>query len=292
MEIKRVLVTGATGFVGGHLAEELLRRGIGVGVLARNPEKAGGLEGRGVEFRPGDVLEAETLDFSGFDAVIHLVGIIREVGGQTFERVHYDGTVNVVEAAKRAGVRRYVHMSALGTRPDAKSEYHRTKYMAEEYVRGSGLPYVVFRPSVIFGERGEFTKMLADFFRNPFFVPVIGSGESKMQPVSVGDVARLFADALTNEKAANKTFELGGPKAFAFNELLDEAGRQLGKKRLKLHVPLGVAFVMASVFERVLPKPPLTKDQLIMLQEGSVCDTSEAAEVFGIDRWEPFSLSV
>ncbi|MFH1538686.1 MAG: complex I NDUFA9 subunit family protein [bacterium] len=288
--MKKVLVTGATGFVGGHIVEELLGRGYEVSALVRSPEKAGGLGKRGVELRPGGILKPETLDFSGFDAVIHLVGIIREAGEQTFERVHYEGTVNVVEAAKWAGVKRYVHMSALGTRPGAKSNYHKTKFKAEEHVRGSGLPFVIFRPSVIFGERGEFTKMLADFFKNPFFVPVIGSGESRMQPVSVKDVAKLFADALANEKSVNRVFELGGPKAFTFNELLDEAGRQLGKKRFKLHMPMPVAFVIASVFEKVLAKPPLTRDQLIMLREDSVCDTSEAGEVFGIDGWEPFKL--
>lgn len=288
--MKKVLVTGATGFVGGHVVEELLRRGYEVSALARNPRPGGGPEKSGAKFHAGNVLRAETLDFAGFDAVIHLVGIIVERGEQTFERVHTEGAKNVVDAAKRAEVARYVHMSALGARPGAASRYHKSKYAAEEYVRASGLDYVILRPSVIFGRGGEFTKMLVDFFRNPLFVPVIGSGMGKLQPVSAVDVARCFAAALTSEKATRGVFELGGPQVYAFNELLDEVGRQLGKKRLKIHAPLFVGKIMASLFERFLEKPPLTRDQLIMLGEDSVCDNARAAEAFGIAAWEPFTL--
>src|SRR5687768_9499458 len=164
----RVFITGASGFVGSAVLEELLSRGYSANALVHRGELQ--VTGDRVTTIKGDLFDRKALDegLRGCDAVIHVVGIIMERPGKgvTFERIHVEGTRNVVDAAVRNGVRRYVHMSALGSRPDAASRYHRTKFQAEQYVRGSGLEWTIFRPSLIHGPRGEFMRMEADWARH------------------------------------------------------------------------------------------------------------------------------
>src|SRR5438874_4866187 len=163
---QRVFVTGGSGFVGSAVIEELLKRDYGVHALV-NRNLA--LLDQRLRTFSGSLFEADVLDrgMQGCHAVIHLVGIIQErpSKGVTFERIHYEGTVSVVEAAKRNGVKRFLQMSALGVRPDAVSEYHKTKYRAEQYLRQSGLDWTIFRPSLIHGPRGEFMRMAAKWAR-------------------------------------------------------------------------------------------------------------------------------
>src|SRR5436190_2245123 len=195
----RAMVTGGSGFVGTALLEELIRRNWGVHALV-NRRPLGGFADQVRSF-PGGVFDKSALDraMQGCDAVVHLIGIIMEnrSRGVTFARMHVDATRNVVEAAKRNNVRRIVHMSALGTRSDAPSEYHRTKFAAEEIVRHSGLEWTIFRPSLIHGPKGEFMQMESNWIhhRAPpfFFLPYFGAGAmgfggaGKLQPIFVGD---------------------------------------------------------------------------------------------------------
>src|SRR5688500_15096177 len=161
----RVFVTGGSGFVGSAVLDELLSRGYQVKALVNRRK----LDRSDVQLIEGGLFNDKALDegMRGCDAVIHLVGIImqRPSKGITFERMHIQGTRHVVDAAKRNGVKRYVHMSALGTRRDAVSDYHRTKFRAEEYVRASALDWTIFRPSFIHGPRGEFMQMEAKWAR-------------------------------------------------------------------------------------------------------------------------------
>lgn len=282
-----ILLTGATGFVGGNLVRELLAEGFRVRCLVRDPARASSLELKklGCELVQGDVTDRtsviEAIDES-IEATIHLVGIIAETRRATFKAVHTEGTRNVVEACRKKGVKRYIHMSALGTRAGARSEYHRTKWEAEEITRGSGLAYTIFRPSIMFGPGDKFVNMLASVMKFSPVLMVPGGGQNLFQPVFVKDVARMMARSLKTEGAKDRVFEVGGPERVTFDGLIEAIASVLGKTVLKVHVPLGLMRVGAIVAETVLPSPPISRDQLLMLEEDNVTDENPIEEVFGI----------
>jgi uncharacterized protein YbjT (DUF2867 family) len=288
----KLLVTGGTGFVGTHLVNALVRRGHEVAVLARHAERARNRYNRPVEPRRGDVLDAASLPaaIAGRDAVIHLVGIIHEKGNQTFDRMHREAVENVVAAMSANGVRRLLHMSAVGAAEDSPSEYGRTKAAGERAVRGSRLDWTIFRPSIVFGPGDGFVSLLAPIVdKNPLFIPVIGNGRTRFQPVSVYDVARVFGDALGNPDTVGKTFELGGPDIFTLDEIYREIATVLGKRRKPLlHFPIWWGWFLARTFESLarrgwIDAPPLTRDQLKSLSRDNVADVAETLAVFDGD---------
>ncbi len=292
----KVLVTGGTGFVGTHLVNRLLHEGHEVSVLARDPRKTRNRYNRPVEAVPGDVLDRASLEAAarGRAALVHLVGIIHEKGPQTFDRMHREATENAVAAAEAAGVQRYLHMSAMGSAEDAPSEYARTKAAGERAVRSSRLAWTIFRPSIIFGPGDGFVSLLAPIVRyNPGFIPVIGPGTTRFQPVSVRDVARVFTDALSKPETAGRTFEVGGPGIFALDDVYREIAAAVGKpgKRL-VHFPIWYGRLLAGLFESlarrgVLEAPPLTRDQLRSLSRDNVADVSDTVATFG-GEWRRF----
>src|SRR6476660_8990196 len=191
-----IFLTGATGFVGRNMLRRLLAEGHSVRALVRDPQKANLAETAQAELIAADVVEGTGLDqgMQGCDAVMHLVGIIVEKGTNTFERVHHLGARNVVEAAKRAGIRRFVQMSALGVRANGVAPYQTTKWKGEEEVRRSGIPFCILRPSLIFGEGDGFvTQMMATMRSAPLFRPVPGNGTQKFRPIAIDDVTTCFA---------------------------------------------------------------------------------------------------
>ncbi|MFQ5520803.1 MAG: NAD(P)H-binding protein, partial [Candidatus Methylomirabilia bacterium] len=272
----RVFLTGGTGFVGKAVIHALQARGLTVRCLVR-PGSEQDLRGfEAIERVPGDVLSQEGLAASmqGCDTVIHLVGIIREhpSRGITFKRLHTVATANMVEAAEHAGVHRYLQMSALGTHPGARARYHQTKWQAEEAVRQSKLEWTVFRPSVIYGPGDGFISMLARLVRRLPVVPVVGDGRYKLQPVPVEQVAEGFARAVERNTTVGQTYEVGGPRAYAFTEIVDLIGTALGKPQVrKIYEPLWLMRPVVFALER-LPFFPLTSDQLLMLEESNVCE--------------------
>ncbi|HVY70495.1 MAG TPA: complex I NDUFA9 subunit family protein [Verrucomicrobiae bacterium] len=288
-----VLITGASGFVGGEVLRELHREGHAIRALVRSPESAGARKPRemfNTELRAGDVLTPASLvtAFSGADAVIHLVGIISEIGARTYENIHTRGTENVVRAAKAAGVSRYVHMSALGTRPKAASRYHQSKWAAEEIVRASGLAWTIFRPSIIYGPGDQFVNLFARMSRFSPVLPVMGDGLGKMQPIAVSAVAQAFVRSLSTPAAIGQTFDLCGLEPVTFREILDAILRVAGRRRLKLRIPLPLARVQAAMLEMLFPlllrqAPPLNRDQLLMLQEDNLGAPWRAQRLFDLE---------
>ncbi len=291
-EAMKVLVTGGTGFVGHAVLAKLRATGHAARALVRNPAspRATELAKRfGAETVAGDVLDADSIQraLRGCEAVIHLVGIISEVGPNTFHNAHTLATQNVVRAAERAGVNRYLHMSALGTRPNAASRYHRTKWAAEQAVRESRLAWTIFRPSLIYGAEDHFVNLFANLARWSPILPVMGSGRGKLQPVSVEVVAAAFVNALNEPRAVGQTYDLCGPDRLSFLQVLDTILSVAGRRRLKLRVPLPLARLQAAALEFVFPRllgraAPLNRDQLIMLEEDNVGDPRPANEVLAL----------
>lgn len=279
----KIFVSGATGFVGGHLCAELRGRGHQLRLLTHQRQTS---HVAGVDVVAGDVTRPESYveALRGCDAAVNLVGIIREFPdrGITFDRLHIEATRAMVGAANTSGVKRYLQMSALGTRPGAVSRYHQTKFQAEELVRASGLDFTIFRPSLIFGPNDAFVNMLAGYIRSYPAVPVIGDGQYQLQPISADDVARCFALALEMPATIGQTFELCGSDRLSYNELLDTIGRVLGKARvLKVPNPLCLMKLVVPLLQR-FPFFPLTMDQLTMLTEGNVCG-GKWQETFGFE---------
>ncbi len=280
-----ILVTGATGFVGRHLMRRLASRGCKLRCLVRrSSQRIDRLADLDAEIRHGDVTDAGSVKDAaeGCDAVYSLVGLLYEPKGYTFDAVHAGGVKNIVDACKTAGVRRLIHVSALGTSPDAESAYHGTKWAGEEAIRRSGLEYTIFRPSVIFGEDDSFVNLFAPLIRFSPVIGIIGDGCYKMQPVYIEDLVTCMVAALDDERTYGETFEIGGGEALTFNGIVDAMAEALGKRRLKLHIPVPLAR-LAATFLQHLPRPPLTVDQLKMLLSDNVCDNGKVEAAFGID---------
>ena len=280
-----IFLTGATGFVGGHVLKRLLAEGHSVRALVRDPAKAKLPSSNQVSIVRGDVVDATGLDegMKGCDAVIHLVGIIVETGKATFERVHHLGTRNVVEAAQRNKIQRFIQMSALGARADGVSEYQTTKWKGEEAVRQSGIEYCILRPALIFGPGSGFVTQMLDIMRKaPLFRPVPGNGKPLFRPVFVEDVAACFVQALSNPAATNKTVELGGADELSLNQVLMEIADSAGIRKPAVHIPMPLMFVGAALAQTLLPRPPVTISQLRMLKEGSTCDIGPMLRIFGV----------
>ena len=277
----KVIVTGGTGFVGREVVRQLRDAGPEVRLLTRATV--------------ADADACATL-MRGCDAVIHLVGIISEVGVQTFENVHVRLTQSIVETAKVAGVKRFVHMSALGTRANAVARYHQSKWAAEEILRGSGLDWTIFRPSIIYGPGDGFVNLFARMAKRSPVVPLIGGGKTRFQPVSVENVARCFVAALNEPDSIGKTFDVAGDEVLSLREIVETILRVTGRRRWLLPLSFAIAGFQAALaeffFARLLGKaPPLNRDQVTMLREDNVGDTRAANDLFSL-KHEPFAAGI
>ena len=288
----KIFLTGSTGFVGKRILQDLLENKYQVRCLVRKGSeqkishyKDPVLVKTGIDIVNGDITDAASLDgkLEGCDAVINLVGIIRKFRGKgiTFEKLHYEGTANLVRSARLQKVRRFIQMSALGARPDGKTQYQQTKFRAEECVRTSGLDYTIFRPSIIFGPGDKFVNLFANMLKTQQFVPVVGNGRYQMQPVAVENVSMGFIKSIEQKDAIGKTFEVGGPEKIEFNQIIDIIGEVICAPPHKIHIPVFIMSAMAKMLDW-LPFFPVTKDQITMLLEGNVCDEKPFFKHFDI----------
>ena len=275
MTPRRIAIFGASGFIGRYVVRDLARSGAVIAACGRHASGAGFL-------RPmGDVgqiapLSANLADedavaavVAGADAVINLVGILYERGKQRFDLAHHEGPAQLAALAKDAGVKRFIHISALGADPNSSSAYGRSKAEGEAAVRAAFPSAIILRPSLVFGPEDHFFNRFAAMARYVPVLPLIGGGATKFQPVYVGDVAAAIAAALTRDDTEGRTYELAGPAVFSLRQLFELMLHVIGRKRLLMSIPFGLASLEAFFLEW-LPQPLLTRDQVRMLRHDSV----------------------
>jgi uncharacterized protein YbjT (DUF2867 family) len=275
MDYRRVAVIGASGFIGRYVVQRLAQRGILITAIMSH------LEGTAFLQPLGDVgqitrLRANIADeaalataLTGAEAVVNLVGILYEKGSRTFDAIHRRGTERAARLAKAAGAQHFVQVSALGADLYSPSAYARSKAAGEEAVRSIFPDAVILRPSVVFGPEDDFFNRFARLALISPALPLMGGGHTRFQPVYVGDVADAVVKALDDPSAAGKIFELGGPHIYTFRQLMLLLFQQTGRRRFLVPIPWGLAAVQGSLLG-LLPNPPLTLDQVRLLQRDNV----------------------
>jgi NADH dehydrogenase len=276
-----ILVTGATGFVGGHVVAALRSARKQVRCLVRDLRTAAKPELAGCELVEGDMTEPASLASAteGVECVVHLVAI-RQGRAEQFERIMSQGTRDLLRAAQDAGVRRFVHMSALGLDERTKDlvPYYRAKWSMEQAVEGSTIPFVIFRPSFVFAVDGGILPTFRKLARLAPVTPIAGPGKQRLQPIWADDVAAYFVRAVDEEAATGGTFELGGPDVVSWNELWAKLKQAIGVRRPSVHVPMAFMRANALVTERLPGNIPLTRDLLTMMEAGDNVVTDGSAE--------------
>ena len=278
-----VLVTGASGLLGRRVVQQLLETNHEVRAMVRRPGSERVLATPPTDICYGDVGNPDALAEACRDitAVIHLVAVIRG-GPRQFDAINRQGTENIVAAAKEAGsVKRFIHVSALGAANTPRLQYLHSKWQGEQAVISSGLPYVILRPSLIFGPGDEFTTSVAALVRTMPVIPVIGSGNNRLQPIHVDDVARCIALSVSGNIRGNRTIEIGGPEQLSYNEIVSVVGRTLGRKVRKVNVPLWKMRLPVTIMEKVTPRAPINRAMLQLVTLRNVAEPDSVERVFG-----------
>jgi uncharacterized protein YbjT (DUF2867 family) len=284
MQFRNVTVFGGSGFVGRYLVRRLAQAGVRVRVAVRDPEAAAFLKPMGsvgqVAPIPSNIRNRDSVRraVEAAEAVVNCVGILYERGRQRFDGVHLRGAALVAEAAREAGAKRLIQVSALGAAADSPARYGRSKFAGEQAARQAFAGASVVRPSVVFGPEDQFFNRFAALARISPALPLIGGGGTRFQPVYVGDVAEAMMRMLADPATAGETYELGGPRIYTLKQIFELVLAETGRRRLLLPLPIGLARVQA-MFLQFLPEPPLTPDQVALLGVDNVV----AAEAKGFD---------
>jgi uncharacterized protein YbjT (DUF2867 family) len=289
-----IVVSGASGYVGSHIVRRLAREGQHVRGMVHNVQRAkneGRLQGLSIDWVQADVTEPQSLEraFEGATAIIHTVAIAIEKGGRDYETINYQGTVNVVEAARQTGVRRFINISQLGASPDLPYRFLASKGRAQVYVADSDLEWTAFRPAVIWGPEDEFANTFARLVPlTPFIFPIVGDENARFQPVWVEDVVACVVKSLDNPQTHHQEFELGGPEVLILEEIERRTLKAIDARRRMVHLPMPILSLAVTLMEKLLPAPPVTRSLLELLQVSNV--TSENAIEKFVDQPRPFTV--
>lgn len=288
MRYKNIFVLGGTGFVGTVVLRALKAQGHHIGVLSRNEEESQRLTQDGFRAFIGDISSETALTGAlrefGADALVHLVGIIKEIPpAVTFERIHVEGTRAAVNAAKAAGIKKIIYISAIGANAEGSTAYFRTKAAAEKLISESGIPYTIFRPSSMFGKNAGFTKELVSQIRKLPFVPVLGNGRYPFQVVAVDVTAHCIAGALELPASDGRIYDIVGPEVLTMKEITRRLKKNIGSRKPMISIPIFLMKLVALASALGLPVP-ITNDQLTMVQEGSVGNGASMERDFGPRR--------
>ena len=272
---KLITLIGGSGFIGRHAARALAKRGYRIRVACRRPDLAGHMQTLG---DPGQIMPVQAnvrypaslaAACDGAHAVINLTGVLYSAGAQSFDAVHVFGAEATAKAAKAAKVRVFIHLSAIGASATSASAYATSKAEGETRARASFPGAIIIRPSIVFGPEDKFFNRFAALSRLSPVLPLIGGGETKFAPVFVGDVAEAIARLVDRGESDGKTYEFGGPEELSFKQLMQFTLKTIGRKRLLVPVPWGVAKLQGMILG-LLPKPLLTADQVELLKTGNV----------------------
>jgi NADH dehydrogenase len=267
----KIAITGGTGFVGRHLARKLISEGHEVVLISRGVDHRDSTirELAGATFAPigtSDITSLTTA-FEGCQAVAHLGGINREIGDQTYAKVHFQGTANVVEAAKVAGVEKILLLSFLRARPNCDSPYHESKFAAEELVRHSGLDYTIFKAGVIYGSGDHMLDHITHALHTfPIFL-LVGFKKQPVRPLAVDDLVKVMMASIDEGELSRMTVPITGPEEMVLGEAVGRIARLAGKRRLTFPVPVWLHYAMAWFFERTMTVPLAAKAQVRILSE-------------------------
>jgi len=289
-----ILITGASGYVGSHIARKFVQAGEQVRGLVYNPErlkKEGRLEGLPIEWAAGDVTRPESLTqaMQGIGAVIHTVAIAIERGSRTYEAVNYTGTVNVVEAARAAGVKRFIYLSQLGASADLPYRFMASKGKAQEYVARSGLDWTSLRPAVIWGPEDEFANTFARLVPlTPVIFPIVGDENAKFQSVWVDDVAAAVVKILADDSTVGQSYELAGPEVMTLEEIERRTLQAIGARRIFIPFPMPLLRTVVWLMEKLLPAPPVTRNLLELLAIPNTTPDNQMARF--VDSPRPFTV--
>jgi NADH dehydrogenase len=274
----RVAILGGSGFIGRYVVKRLAERGDVVAVGARNAAAARFLKLKGDVGQVGLLnlaIDDERLlaaFLAGNQAVVNCVGILQQRGAQRFDRVHHTAPARLARLAREAGTTRLIHISAIGAEPRSTSAYARSKAAGEQAVRDAFPTATILRPSIVFGPEDQFFNRFATLAMVSPVLPLIGGGETRFQPVYVGNVADAVVRCLDDPATAGRTYELGGPKIYTFRALMELLLAEIRRKRLLIEIPFGLASLQARLMA-ILPSPPLTPDQVELLKRDNVVST-------------------
>jgi len=290
-----ILVTGASGYVGSYVLGQLAKTNAGrpvralVRALVRGQSQAGKVQALGAQPVTGDVTDPASLAgaMQGVDTVIHLAAVNRDRGAVTMERVNQQGTINVVDAAKLAGVKHIINVVGLGASPSKPYPLAKTQGVGVDAIIKSGVPYTILEASVIFGAGDEFLNTLAGLARVPPFMIVPGDGQSKFQPIAASDVAACVVKSVTLPSVLNKRLQICGAEILTLEQIIDEILKTMQLSRTKLKMPVPVLGIAVGLMDALLPRPPVTPSLLAQLGVDNVATDNATQKVFGV---QPMSL--
>ena len=289
-----IAITGISGYIGFHLAHYLKQEKqnfLGLIKKNTNQDDINLLEQNKFQYKFVDFNDEDTMAqaLKDVDIIVHLIGSIYRPKQMTMEQMHKDITSIMVRAAIKNKVKKIIYISAIGSKKDAESEYHKTKALAEQEIINSGIPYVVLRPSLIFGKmygrrNSKLIDKLAQSISNLPFIPVIGSGKNKLQPLFVMDLARCIFESI-NPKITGVTIEIGGPEILPFDVIAKKIAKSINMdKKTLVKIPKPIVAMLACVMEKISAQPKITRDQIRMTKNDNVCSSNLSGKYFSFTK--------
>ena len=286
MENNIIFVTGASGYLGKSLVMSLSSKGYEVRCLIRDSSKANSLSFPNVKICVGDIRDKSTYEDSlnGVSTIFHLAAVVGNNDEKLNFSTHLGGAKNIIDTAKKNEVKRIIYVSTMSASYPRRSCYAESKLQAEKLFYASGIPTTVIRPNLIIGKDSPQLNKISALTRLPI-IPVVGSGKKLVQPIDAAELIYVLIKVLEDEKTINHTISVSGSEAVTFNKFLDIISNAYwGKTKFKLHLPIFVCNILATVFEKVLRNPPLTKGQIILINQDSVSSFADIKSLFNLNE--------